>query len=149
MVCLFNGCETNTATSEDERSNTVPACRGTEWIPHELRIHVGMRVNEAWRDKPVRSVNRLVSLFRDITNGCDTFTTDSDIGFETGFARTINDCSVANHKIMHCFSLCSANTRSPSTQLSTPTIRAKPYTALAYRHPSSLKHLSDRAVCLC
>ena len=103
MVGLLDRCKTYTATAKNECGDTMPTHRRAERVPHKLRIHVCMRIYEPRRDEPARGINRLVSSFRYITNSCNPITVDGNIGFETRVPCAINDCSVANDKIMHYF----------------------------------------------
>src|SRR5262249_40870843 len=53
----FDGCETEAAISQDHRSDAVPAGNGAPWVPSNLRIVVGVQIDEARRHDCAVGIN--------------------------------------------------------------------------------------------
>src|ERR1700687_1143832 len=84
----------------------MPARTGAERVPEDLRIHVRMPIDEAWRDHMTLGVDDFAGRIANLADGHDPAGRDANIGAIAGQAGAINDHAVTNHDVvLHSFLL--------------------------------------------
>src|SRR5262249_55535498 len=80
--------------------HAVPAGAGAERIPRDLRVHVGVAVDEAWRHDMMARIDFLAPALADVPDARDPVTADSDIGAVPREPGAIDHGATADHEVV-------------------------------------------------
>jgi hypothetical protein len=94
------GREGETAVAHDDGRDAMPARRGPERVPEDLRVHVGVPVHEAGRDDLAVGVDLLAGALLDAADGHDAAVTDSHVGAVPGQAGPVDDGPVLDDEVV-------------------------------------------------
>jgi hypothetical protein len=84
-------CEGETAVPHDRGRDAVIARTGTQWVPKNLRIHMGVAVHEAWGDNMAFGIEGLLGRIAvDTTNAGDLAVLHTDVCPITGAPGAVN-----------------------------------------------------------
>ena len=105
------GRQREAAIAHHHRRNAVPARAAAQRIPGDLRVHMGMAVDEARRHDQAVGVDGAVGGRRDAADLDDAAVPDADIGGEARLSGAVDDGAATNEKIEghHRRSLCSTS----------------------------------------
>ena len=94
------GRQREAAIAHHHRGDAVPARAAAQRIPRDLRVHVGVAVDEARRDdQPVGIDACAAACRRDAADLDDAAVLDADIGAEARLARAVDDGAAADDEI--------------------------------------------------
>ena len=100
--------EGHAAVAHDHRGHSVPARRGHGRVPTDLRVQVGVQVDEPGGDQPTVRVDHPSGAARvDVADRGDAVTVDRHIGASGRCARAVDDRAAPDHQIV-----CHVNPRS-------------------------------------
>jgi len=80
LLTLAHGREGDTTVAEHDRCNPVPARGGRVGIPGDLRVEVGVHVDEARSDVGAARVDLDAAALGDAADRGDPFAVDRDVG---------------------------------------------------------------------
>ena len=94
------GGEGEAAVTHHDGRHAVPARRRAERVPEQLRVHMGVAVDEAGTDHVPFGVDLLVSLVAHRTDLGDAAGIDGDVGAIWREAGAVDERAIANHQIV-------------------------------------------------
>src|SRR4051812_25628554 len=71
-----------------------------QFVPMDLRIHVGVAIDEAGADNKSRGINLLFAAFADSAYGCDFSAAHTDIRDVSGRAAAVDDLAAAYYQVI-------------------------------------------------
>jgi hypothetical protein len=92
--------EREPAVTHDHGGHAVVARERSEGIPEDLRVHVGVAVDEARRDDVPVGVDVLGTSFANAPDGGDAVADDADVGAIGVEAGPVDDGAVADHEVI-------------------------------------------------
>jgi len=94
--------ERHPAVPHDHRRHAVPARRRHEGVPPDLRVEVGVEVDEPGRDEPPVGVDRASGRARvaGLGDGGDAVAVDRDVGASARRAGTVDDRPVGDDEVV-------------------------------------------------
>ena len=78
----------------------MPRKRRQVRIPADLRVEMGVQIDETGRDGMPLGVDLLPATCGDVTHGRNRIAIDRDIAEERGLAAAVDDQTVSNHEIV-------------------------------------------------
>src|SRR6185503_1100907 len=87
------------AIAHDDGGHTVPAGAAPDAIPRDLGVHVGVTVDEAWRDDQAVGVERALGRRPNPPDLDDPAVLDCDVAAIARASRAIDDGPATNHEI--------------------------------------------------
>src|SRR6185436_9192973 len=100
LVGLGAGCQGEAAIAHHHAGDTVPARRGAEGIPEDLRVHVGVPIDEAGRDDLPLGVDHFVGAVPDAPDRRDAAAPHADVGAITRQAGSVDYRPVLDHEVI-------------------------------------------------
>ena len=100
LVVGVTGREREPAVAHDHAGHAVVAGGGAVGIPGDLRVEVGVSVDEAGRDDQTVGIELFLALLGDASNRGDAVAGDADVGLIAGSAGAVDDGSAANHEVV-------------------------------------------------
>ena len=93
------GGQREAAVAHDDRGDAVVARRGPEGIPEDLGVHVGVAVDEAWRDDEPVGVDDLARPLADAADRIDPAVAHADVGRVRRQTGSIDHHPVLDHQV--------------------------------------------------
>jgi len=87
------------AVAHHDRRHPMPARTDAQGISEDLRVHVGVSVDESGRDDGALRVDRFARRLGDFAHGHDFAARDSHVGAKTRRARAVDNKRVADDKV--------------------------------------------------
>jgi hypothetical protein len=102
-VALLGGAgrEGEAAVAHDDGSDAVPRGAASDRVPEDLRVHVGVAVDEARRDDLAGRVDFFFAFFADAADRRDPIAIHRDVGAVARQSGSIDDGAVTDHEIVH------------------------------------------------
>src|SRR3989441_8512691 len=100
LVLLGAGGEREAAVTHHDRGDAVPAGRGTERIPEDLRVHVRVAVHEARCDHLALGVDHFAGALPDPADRDDAAVPHADVGPIPRQPGSIDHRSVLDHQVV-------------------------------------------------
>src|SRR5216683_2665752 len=98
---------TDTAVAHHDRRDAVPGRRAHDWVPADLSVVMGMRVDKARRHDKVGSIDHALAAFGHLTDFRDTVARDGDIAAKPRCTRAVDDRTVLDYQVIsHELFLC-------------------------------------------
>ena len=98
------GRQREAAVAHHHGGDAVPARAAAERVPGDLRVHVGVAVDEAGRDDQPLGVDLALGRLADAADLDDPAVLDADIGADSAAARSVDDGAVFDQEVeTHCF----------------------------------------------
>src|SRR6185312_498309 len=94
------GRDPEAADPEHDGGDAVEAGRGRGGVPAQLRVEVGVRVDEAGRDDAAVGVELVATGVVDCAHDGDDAVVDRDVGAHRGGARAVDDGAAADHEVV-------------------------------------------------
>ena len=105
--------ERDSAIAEHDRSDAVPARRGRVRIPCDLRVEVGVHVDEARRDVRAAGVDLAPAAVFDRADCDDPIAVDRDIGTHGRVPGAVDDRAAPDHHVVGHAQLVTQNRQRP------------------------------------
>src|SRR5262249_36834919 len=103
-LLLARRCEREAAVAHRDGGDAVPARRRAELVPEQLRVHVGVPVDESGRDDVTLGVELLRAGASDLPDGVDPAVLPRDVALRPRRSRAVDPRAVANHQVVaHAF----------------------------------------------
>ena len=93
--------EREAAVAGDHARDAVQVRGARRRVPEQLRVVVGVRVDDAGRDDEPAGVDRLGGLLGHVAERDDPAVTDADVGAPAGRARPVDDGAAPDHAVEH------------------------------------------------
>src|SRR5260370_38615068 len=93
--------------SHHDRRDAVPGRRAHDWVPADLSVVMGMRVDKARRHDKVGGVDHALAALGHLTDFRDTVARDGDIAEKPRRTRAVDDRTVLDYQVIsHELFLC-------------------------------------------
>ena len=94
------GCHTDAAISHHDAGHAVPGGAADHRIPADLRIVMGVRIDESRRDDQFRCVDLALAAFGDLADFDDAIAVDCNVAAKPRGAGPIDDRAVLDYQII-------------------------------------------------
>src|SRR5262249_20061022 len=102
------------AVAHDDAGHAVPARARAEGIPRDLRVHVGVAIDEAGGDDLVARVDLLAAARVDGADARDAIAEYADVGAVAREPGAVHDGAAADHEIVIHVALTRVGCRAPT-----------------------------------
>src|SRR5262249_4272210 len=100
LVLLGAGRQGEPAIAHHDTGDAMPARRGPERIPEDLRVHVGVAVDETGSDHVVFGVDHLARPLADPPDRGDAAVLHADVGAIPRQTRSVDHRAVLDHQVV-------------------------------------------------